>query len=129
MDHWQHAIFGEKSRFQLYLVDGRLGVRRLPGEHFQQRCQANRVHAGGGLVHVWGAFHSSAKSPFVLPDRYFTGELYRGILCLDCTFWYSRRHIIAREDFFRLYTFRPPATKGLDQKMHMEQAKNIMETT
>ena len=54
-------------------VDGRLRVCCLPGEHFQQRGQAHRVQAGGGSLHVWGAFHSGAKSPLVLPDRYRTG--------------------------------------------------------
>ena len=78
--HWQHVIFGDESRFQLYPVDGRLRVRRLPGERFRPGCQAHRVQAGGGLVHVWGAFHNSAKSPLVLPDGYLTGVLYRGIL-------------------------------------------------
>ena len=78
--HWQHVIFGDESWFQLYLVDGRLRVRRLPGERFQPGWQAHRVQAGGGSVHVWGAFHNSAKSPLVLPDGYFTGVLYRGIL-------------------------------------------------
>ena len=34
--HWQHVIFGDESRFQLYQVDGRLRVRRLPGERFRQ---------------------------------------------------------------------------------------------
>ena len=29
--HWQHVIFGDESRFQLYPVDGRLRVHRLPG--------------------------------------------------------------------------------------------------
>ena len=77
--HWQHVIFGDESRFQLYPVDGRLRVRRLPGERFRPGCQAHRVQAGGGSVHVWGAFHNSAKSPLVLPDRYLTGVLYRGI--------------------------------------------------
>ena len=43
-------------------------------------CQAHRVQADGGSVHVWGAFHNSAKSPLVLPDGYLTGVLYRGIL-------------------------------------------------
>ena len=61
-------------------VDGRLRVRRLPGESFRPGCQAHRVQAGGGSVHVWGAFYNSAKSPLVLPDRYLTGVLYRGIL-------------------------------------------------
>ena len=32
--HWQHVIFGDQSRFQLYPVDGRLRVRRLPGERY-----------------------------------------------------------------------------------------------
>ena len=54
--HWQHVIFGDESRFQLYLVDGRLRVRRLPGECFRPGWQAHRVQAGGGSVHVWGAF-------------------------------------------------------------------------
>ena len=78
--HWQHVIFGDESRFQLYPVDGRLRVRRLPGERFWPGCQAHRVQAGGGSVHVWGAFPNSAKSPVVLPDGYLTGVLYRGIL-------------------------------------------------
>ena len=62
--HWQHVILGDDYRFQLHPVDGRLRVRRLPGEHFQQRCQAYRVQAGGGSR----AFHSGAKSPLVLQD-------------------------------------------------------------
>ena len=33
--HWQHVIFGDESSLQLYLVDGRIRVRRLPGERFQ----------------------------------------------------------------------------------------------
>ena len=69
-----------ESRFQLYPADGRLRVRDLPGERSRPGCQAHRVQAGGGSVHVWGAFHNSAKSPLVLPDGYLTGVLYRGIL-------------------------------------------------
>ena len=68
--HWQHVIFGDEPKFQLYPVDGRLMVHRLPCEHFLQRYQAYRVQAGGSLVHSWGAFHSGAKSPLVLPNSY-----------------------------------------------------------
>ena len=80
MAHWQHVTFGDESRFQLYPVDGRLRVCRLPGERFLLGCQAHRVQAGGGSVHIWGTFHNSAKSPLVLPDGYLTSVLYRGIL-------------------------------------------------
>ena len=90
MSHWQHVIFGDESRFQLYLTDGRLRVHRLSGERFQHRCRAHGVQAGGGSVRVWGAFHSGAKSPPLLPDRYLTCVLDRGILRnshLPGTFW------------------------------------------
>ena len=40
MAHWQHVIFVDESRFQLYLVDGRLRIRCLSAEHFQERYQA-----------------------------------------------------------------------------------------
>ena len=72
MAHWQYVIFGDETRFELYLVVGRLRARRLPCEHFQRRCQAYRVQAGSGSVHVWGAFDSGAKTPLSLPDRYLT---------------------------------------------------------
>ena len=80
MAHWQHVIFDDESRFRLYPVDGRLKIRFLPGERFQQRWQAYRVQGGGSWVYVLGVLHSGAKSPLVLPNSYLTGELYRSIL-------------------------------------------------
>ena len=75
MAPWRFVIYGDESWFQIYPEDGRPRVRRLPDEGFQQRWQAYKVQAGGASVHVWGAFHTGAKSPLVLPDRYHTGEL------------------------------------------------------
>ena len=65
---WQWPISSMSRKKKLYPVDGRLRVCHLPSERFQQRCQACRVQAGGGSVHIWGAFHSCVKSPLVLPD-------------------------------------------------------------
>ena len=67
MAHSQHVIFDDESRLQLYLVDGWCRVRSLPGERLQQWFQAYRVQAGGGSVHIWGAFNTGAKSTVVLP--------------------------------------------------------------
>ena len=55
---WQNltVIFGDESRFQLYPVNGRLRVLRIPDERFQQRCQL----IGSKLVAV----------------RYTSGELF-----------------------------------------------------
>ena len=63
---WQHVIFSDESRFQLYPVDGRLRVRRLPGE---------RVRS------TYGELSTIAPNPLLcsLTDI-LTGVLYRGIL-------------------------------------------------
>ena len=50
--HWQQVIFGDESRFQLYPVDDRLRVRRLPGERFRPGCPAHRSK----LVAVWSTY-------------------------------------------------------------------------
>ena len=80
MAHWQHINFDDESRFQLYLKNDRLRVRRWSGERFHQMYQASMIQDGGDSVQVWGVFLSGAKLPFMLPDRYLTGELYSGIL-------------------------------------------------
>ena len=43
MAHWQHVIFDDESRFELYPVDGRLNVCCLPGERFQQRLSGSSL--------------------------------------------------------------------------------------
>ena len=75
--HWQHVIFGDESRFQLYPVDGRLRVRRWPGERSGQGARL----IGSKLVVVRSTYGElSTIAPNPLPDGYLTGVLYRGIL-------------------------------------------------
>ena len=76
---WQHIIFGDESWFHLYPVDGRMRVRRLPRERFLEGCQVDNVQVGGGSIHVFGAFHKNAKSPFVPLDRNVNGMVYKDI--------------------------------------------------
>ena len=81
---WLPTTVVSAWRFQLYPVEGRLRVRRLPGERFRPGCQAHRVQAGGGSVHVWGAFHKRGFGAIVeirgQNHHQLTGVLYRGIL-------------------------------------------------
>ena len=39
---------------KLYPVDGRVRGHRLSGECFGKVCQAARIQAGGGSIHIWG---------------------------------------------------------------------------
>ena len=66
--------------------------------YLHQRCQVCKVQAGGGLVHVWGAFHSGAKLPLVLPHICLS-ELYRGIL-------WNTLVLFARQHFRDNYSYQ-----------------------
>ena len=92
MAHWQHVIFGDESRFQFNPVDGRLRVLRLPGEHFQQRCQAYKVQPGGGSVHIW-------ELVTVVPNR---------LLCTptDTLLWAVQGHFAKRHSAICRAVFR-----------------------
>ena len=56
-----------------------------------QDCQADRVQAGGGSVHVWGAFLKGAKSSLVLLDSNVHGVVYQDIL-RDTLLPFARQH-------------------------------------
>lgn len=87
VQHWQHVIFGDESRFLLYPVDGRLRVRRRAGERLMDDCVQPRVAGGGGSVHVWGAICADGKSQLVILDQNVTGAVYTQILDQNLVPW------------------------------------------
>lgn len=78
--HWNHVIFSDESRFEVYRHDGRIRVRRRVEELYHEACILPRVQAGGGGVTVWGAFHAGAKSDLVILDGNLDQHQYRRIL-------------------------------------------------
>lgn len=78
--HWNHVVFADESRFLLHPTDGRIRVRRLPGEQLLDECVQAKVAFGGGSVHVWGAFCTRGVSQLVVLDQNVTGMVYQGIL-------------------------------------------------
>lgn len=87
IQHWQHVVFGDESRFLLFPVDGRMRVRRREGERLLDECVQARVAGGGGSVHVWGAFCAGGKSELVILNQNVTGVVYRGILHQNLIPW------------------------------------------
>ena len=66
LNHWRHVIFADESRYLLHRADGRVRVRRLVGERFQEECVQETTAYGGGSVHVWGAMHAGGVSQLVV---------------------------------------------------------------
>ena len=78
--HWQHAIFSDESRFLLYRKDGRIRVRRLQHEAYDEDCIIPSVQTGGDGVTIWGAFHNGGKCDLHIVDGNLNQYQYLQIL-------------------------------------------------
>ncbi|GBN55214.1 hypothetical protein AVEN_246141-1 [Araneus ventricosus] len=56
MDEWKRVALSDESRFLIHHIDGRVRVRRLPGEQLLPSCTAGHTQAGGGCIMLWGTF-------------------------------------------------------------------------
>lgn len=89
--HWNHVIFSDEARFEVYRHDGRLRVRRRVEELYHEDCILPRVQAGGGGLTVWGAFHSGGKTDLVVLEGNLNHRQYLRIL-RDTLMPFARGH-------------------------------------
>ena len=67
-EQWKKVAWSDESRFLLHHVDGRVRVRRLPGEHMAPGCTMGRRQAGGGSVMFWAMFCWETLGPAIHVD-------------------------------------------------------------
>ena len=56
LEQWKKVVWSDESRFLLDHVDGRIRVRRLPGEVMAPECTVRRRQVGGESVMLWAMF-------------------------------------------------------------------------
>ena len=78
--HWNHVVFSDEARFEVYRHDGRVRVRRRVEELYHEQCILPRVQAGGGGITLWGAFHAGGKSELIVLEGNLNQHKYRRIL-------------------------------------------------
>ncbi|GBM18472.1 hypothetical protein AVEN_66831-1 [Araneus ventricosus] len=69
MDEWKRVAWSDESRFIIHHVDGRVRVRRLPGEQLLPSCTAGHTQAGGGGIMLCGMFSWAALVPVVVVEQ------------------------------------------------------------
>lgn len=80
IDFWNHIIFSDESKFEVYSHRRRRYCWRKTGEAFQSSLVTPTVKHGGGSVLVWGCFGASGMGNLVVIDGIFTGERYVHLL-------------------------------------------------
>ena len=54
MDYWNHVLWSDEMKINLFGSDGFKHVWRRPGEEYKDKCVKPTVKHGGGNVMVWG---------------------------------------------------------------------------
>ncbi len=54
MDYWNHVVWSDETKINLFGSDGVKRVWRQPGEEYKDKCVLPTVKHGGGSVMVWG---------------------------------------------------------------------------
>ncbi|GFW64192.1 transposase domain containing protein [Trichonephila clavipes] len=68
MDQWERVAWSDESRFVIHHVDGRVRIRRLPGEQLLPQCKVGHTQAaggGGGGIMLWGTFSWASLGPWL----------------------------------------------------------------
>ena len=69
LEQWKKVAWSDESRFLFdHHVDGRVCVRRLPGEVMAPGCSVGRRRAGGGSVMLWAMFCWETLGPAIHVD-------------------------------------------------------------
>lgn len=73
---WRRVIWSDESRYNLYVADGRLRVRRLPNTALHTQNILTTVAGGGGSVMVWAAFCHDQKVDIKVIQGTMNAEKY-----------------------------------------------------
>ncbi|GBM37102.1 hypothetical protein AVEN_68710-1 [Araneus ventricosus] len=80
MDEWKRVVSSDESRFLIHHVDGRVRVRRLPGEQLLPTCTAGHTQVGGGGIMLWGTFSWAALGPILVVEQTMEAANYLNII-------------------------------------------------
>ncbi|GBN39680.1 Transposable element Tc1 transposase [Araneus ventricosus] len=79
-DEWKRVAWSYESLFLIHYFDGRVRVRRLPGEQLLPSYTAGHTQAGGADIILGGTFSWAALLPVVVVQQTMKAENYLNII-------------------------------------------------
>ena len=73
---WNHVVWSDESKFNVFDSDGTVMVWRITKEELDPQCTVPTVKYGDGSVKCWGYFSSTGVVNLVFIDGNVSGKLY-----------------------------------------------------
>ncbi|GFX14712.1 transposable element Tc1 transposase [Trichonephila clavipes] len=80
MDQWERVAWSDELWFVIHQADGRVRIRRLPGEHILPQCTVGHTQAGGGCIMLRGTFSWASLGPVVVVEQSMNTTGYLNII-------------------------------------------------
>ncbi len=77
MNYWNHVLWSDESKVNLFDSDGVQYVWRRPGEEYQENCALPTVKHGGGSIMVWGCMTTAGTGEL----RFIEGNMDSNMYC------------------------------------------------
>ncbi len=77
MNYWNHVLWSDESKVNLFDSDGVQHVWRCPGEEYQENCALTTVKHGGGSIMVWGCMTTAGTGEL----RFIEGNMDSNMYC------------------------------------------------
>ncbi len=79
MDYWNHVLWSDETKINLFGSDGVKRVWRQPGEEYKDNCVLPTVNHGGGSVMIWGYMSAADTGELHFIEGTMNANMY--ILC------------------------------------------------
>ncbi len=80
MDYWNHVLWSDETKLNLFGSDGVKGVWRQPGEEYKDKCVLPTVKHGGGSIMVWDCMSAAGTEELQLIEGTMDANMYCDIL-------------------------------------------------
>ncbi len=80
MDYWNHVLWSDENKINLFGSDGVKRVWQQPGEVYKDKCVLPTVKHGGGSVMVWGCMSDAGNEELQFIEGTMNANMYCDIL-------------------------------------------------
>ncbi len=80
MDYWNHVLWSDETKINLFGSDGVKRVWWKPGEEYKDKCVLPTLKHGGGSVMVWGCMSAAGTGELQFIEGNMKANMYCDIL-------------------------------------------------